>query len=53
MEEINERSEVFVLLNQKSFSKKTNRQLYMDVTNRRKVIDFQSPFFAGDLKPYR
>jgi len=25
----------------------------MDVTACTKLIDFKSPFFAGDLKPYR
>ena len=52
---INERTEVFVLLKQKKLEqKKKNESLTnMDVTLRTKLIDFKSPFFAGDLKPYR
>ena len=52
-ENINERIEVFILMTQKSLSRKNESLTNTDVTISTKRIDFKSPFLAGDLKPYR
>ena len=52
-EKINERSEAFVLLKQKKFEQKKEPLTNVDVAIWTKLIDFKSPFLAGDLKPYR